>query len=158
MQEITSLHLCTLQPGKLTVTLQNTNKLLSIKISCIILEITKDKGQKRQKWEVLLLKIYTKERISELALAYLVVIILWRTSVVKSKIQTAGSWDMDSFFKFIVIPDRMNCFYSLPSSPGSWDLQTCQKTRFFFLFQHSEIRVNNESYNSAHRFLLYIES
>lgn len=89
---------------------------------------------------LLFLREFPHCRGAELALAYLVIIILGGASVVKSKIQTAGSWNVDSFLKFIVIPDGMDCLHSLPSSPGSRDLQTSQESWLFLLFQHPEIK------------------
>lgn len=88
----------------------------------------------------LFLREFPPCRSAELALAYLVIIILGGASVVKSKIQTAGSWNVDSFLKLIIIPDGMHCLHSLPSSPGSRDLQTSQESWLFLLLQHPEIK------------------
>lgn len=86
---------------------------------------------------------FPHSRGAELALAYLVIVILGGASVVKSKVQTAGSRDVHSLLEFIVIPDRMHCLHSLASSPGSRDLQTSQESWLFLLLQHPEIRVRN---------------
>lgn len=75
---------------------------------------------------------------------YLVIVILWGTARIKTKVQTAGPWDVYRLLELVIVPHRVHRLYCLPSSPWGRDLQPSQETRLLPFVKNSNIKDTNK--------------